>query len=214
MSRSSYSIVLLALVDSRCNFIAVDVGAYGRNSDGAILSNSNFGKALINEKLNIPKKKPLPITNSDFPLVILGDEAFPLTTSIMRPYSGKNLTNDQRIFNYRLSRARRLSENAFGILTQKFRIFMRVLQCEPNNITKIVLAACILHNFIRKNEGCVVSQQNEKSDLIEQRPNLHTLPRRRGRATQEAFALRDQLKNFFNSPEGSVEWQERAALLI
>jgi len=42
----TYSIVLLALVDARHKCLAVDIGAYGKNSDGGILSNSNLGKAL------------------------------------------------------------------------------------------------------------------------------------------------------------------------
>lgn len=46
------------------------------------------------------------------------------------------------------------------------------------------------------------------------RGNLHQLPRLRGRSTEAAFAVREQLKYFLNSPEGSVEWQEQAALAI
>ncbi|XP_060881583.1 uncharacterized protein LOC132953051 [Metopolophium dirhodum] len=36
--------VLLALVDAQYTFLAVDIGAFGKNSDGGILSNSNFEK--------------------------------------------------------------------------------------------------------------------------------------------------------------------------
>ena len=49
----TFSVVLLALVDdAHCNFIAVDVGAYGKNSDGGIFANSNLGKALQQGYLN------------------------------------------------------------------------------------------------------------------------------------------------------------------
>lgn len=138
----------------------------------------------------------------------------------MRPYPGKGLTDDKRIFNYRLSRARRISENAFGILVQKFRIFSRRLQGNPENITTLVLAACVLHNFIRQNEGSNMSALNESKDGTESTRlpgracNLQDLPRLRGGSTGEAFAVREKLKDFFNSPVGSVEWQARAALGI
>lgn len=49
------------------------------------------------------------------PYVFLGDEGFPLKPWFMRPYSGAQLTSlDRKIYNYRLSRARRVIENTFG----------------------------------------------------------------------------------------------------
>lgn len=162
--KKSYSIVLLALVDPSYNFIVVDVGVYGKNSDGGIFSNSNFGKALHNGTLNVPKKRALPETDTELPMVIVADEAFPLKSYIMRPYPGRDLTNDKRIYNYRLSRARRVSENAFGILQQKFRIFTRRVQGKPENITIFVQAACVLHNFIRKNESYNFFEHVENQD--------------------------------------------------
>jgi len=55
------------------------------------------------------------------PFVLVGDEAFPLTTYMMRLYPGKNeMTIEKRIYNYRLSRARRTVENVFGILVSQW----------------------------------------------------------------------------------------------
>ncbi|XP_042910704.1 uncharacterized protein [Parasteatoda tepidariorum] len=212
--KKTYSIVLLALVDARYNFIFLDVGSYGRNSDGGVLSNSNFGKKLSRNQLNIPDKKCLPGTDTKLPMVIVADEAFPLTENIMRPFPGKNLSNEQRIFNYRLSRARRISENVFGILVQKFRMFMRPLQGSPDNITSLVLAACILHNFIRNDENYQVPELTHGADITPvEKSRLQHFPRRRGGENREAFNVREQFKQFFNSEEGSVEWQERRALI-
>lgn len=210
--KKTYSIVLLALVDARYNFIFLDVGRYGRNSDGGVLSNSNFGKKLSRNQLNIPDKKCLPGTDTKLPMVIVADEAFPLTNNIMRPFPGKNLSNEQRIFNYRLSRARRISENVFGIMVQKFRMFMRPLQGSPDNITSVVLAACILHNFIRIDENYKVPELTHGTDTTPvEKSRLQHFPRRKGGENREAFNVREQFKQFFNSEEGSVEWQERRA---
>lgn len=211
--KKSFSIVLLALVDPCYNFIVIDVGGYGKNSDGGILSNSNFGKALQSKRLNIPNKRVLPGTNVELPMVCVADEAFALKTYMMRPYPGKSLTPEKSIFNYRLSRARRVSENAFGILQQKFRIFTRRIQGNPDNITTITVAACILHNCIRKNKNWNMPETSENTSSategLEGHTSLQRLPRIRGRSTEEAFAVRKQLKNYFNSPVGSLSWQQQ-----
>ena len=44
--KGAFSIVLLVVVDARYRFRVVDVGAYGRSSDGGTLSSSAFGTAL------------------------------------------------------------------------------------------------------------------------------------------------------------------------
>lgn len=104
-----FSIVLLAVCDANYLFTSIDVGAYGREGDSQIFWRSNFGKMLKNNTLKIPADASLPNGDSDclLPYVIVGDEAFGLQKNIMRPYPGKNLTYKQRIFNYRLCRARR-----------------------------------------------------------------------------------------------------------
>lgn len=70
-------------------------------------------------KVSLPEPTTLP-NNPDgerFPYTLIGDEAFPLRPYMMWPYPGRALTNDpKRVFNYRLSRARRVIENSFGKL--------------------------------------------------------------------------------------------------
>ncbi|XP_031353101.1 uncharacterized protein LOC116178008 [Photinus pyralis] len=68
--KKTFSLVLLALVDAQYNFIAVDVGAYGKNSDAGILSNSNLGTSLENGSINIPRGKKLPGSDVDLPMII------------------------------------------------------------------------------------------------------------------------------------------------
>nr|CAH7721904.1 unnamed protein product [Callosobruchus chinensis]CAH7741594.1 unnamed protein product [Callosobruchus chinensis] len=112
--KKEFSIVLLALVDADYRFITVDVGGYGRNSDVGIFRSSQLGKKLLSNQLNLPEPK-----------VIVGDEAFPLLRNVMRPYPGALTGNNQenRIYNYRHCRARRVSENAFGIMTKNLGFF-------------------------------------------------------------------------------------------
>lgn len=105
----------------------VDVGANGRISDGRVLKNTIFWQKLSQNQLNIPDARELPGSNKMFPYVFVGDEAFQLLPNFMKPYNRAVLTDEKRIFNHRLSRARRIVENAFGILTSRFKIFQKIL---------------------------------------------------------------------------------------
>ena len=93
------------------------MGCNGRVSDGGVLKNSSLYKALESSSLNIPQPKRFPGRDKLIPFMIVADDVFPLRTDIMKPYSQTGLTTERWIFNYRLSRARRIVENAFGILS-------------------------------------------------------------------------------------------------
>ena len=121
--KNSFSIVLLALVDANYRFIYIDVGCNGRISDGGVFRNSSLSLALSENSLNMPDPRIVDGDDSPLPYVVVADDAFPLKTYIMKPYSQRGLTPEKRIFNYRFSRARRIVENAFGILASRFRNF-------------------------------------------------------------------------------------------
>lgn len=82
-----------------------------------IFSNSNIGKALLSNTFSAPGNKILPGTDISAPHLIIGDKAFHLKTYPMRPYPKPQLCNLRKNkFNYRVSRARKVFDNAFGIL--------------------------------------------------------------------------------------------------
>lgn len=150
--KGDFSMVLLALVDADLKFIYVDVGTNGRISDGGVWSKSTLKQAFDSGLLNIPSPDYLPGTNAKVPFVIVADDAFPLGNNLMKPYPGagrKTLPADQRIFNYRLSRARRVVENAFGILAARFQIFKTKIPLNISTTKLLTLAACVLHNLLR-----------------------------------------------------------------
>ncbi|XP_065193049.1 uncharacterized protein LOC135824248 [Sycon ciliatum] len=76
--KNSNSIVLLAVADAKYRFLAVDIGESGRHSDGGVLSNSVFGKALENASLGVPAPDQSVPELGEFPYCLVGDEAFPL----------------------------------------------------------------------------------------------------------------------------------------
>lgn len=206
--KNEHSIVLLALVDAYYRFIMIDVGAYGRNSDGGIYQESLMGKMFHSNQLNVPPNKPINENTEPLPYIIVADAAFPLKTYLLKPYSKAKLYNNtpNKIFNYRISRARRTVENAFGILRARFRVFQGPLLVQPNMVDKIVLAACCLHNLLSEN-----TQEREdfldESDTGSHNDGLIDIGPLNRNPTQEAIQVREAFKNYFISPEGRVPWQ-------
>ncbi|KFM78308.1 hypothetical protein X975_12552, partial [Stegodyphus mimosarum] len=105
---------------------------------------------LQNNLLDLPSPTPLIPGSEPVNYFMVADEAFPLKRYLMRPYPGRKISHQQRIFNYRLSRARRVVENAFGILLNRFRIMIQPIQLPPVTVDKIVSVCCCLHNFLRE----------------------------------------------------------------
>ena len=161
----------MALVDHSYKFTYVDIGNYGSNADSAIFRNSQFGLRFIQGQLALPARKLLP----DFPQAgliphcFIANEAFPLRPDMMKPYPrgerGNKLPEDKLVFNYRLSRARRISENAFRILVQRWRVFDRRMCLSDHNAIKVIQAATILHNF------CIPALLNV-DNLLQQLDNM------------------------------------------
>jgi hypothetical protein len=97
----------------------------------------------------VPPDEPLFEENVSVPYVIVGHEGFPLKRFILRPFpKDRNLDSKRRIFNYRLCRCRRVVENAFGILAQRWHVFFRPINCKLELVNKIVKATTVLQNFI------------------------------------------------------------------
>jgi len=146
----------------------------------------------------------LPNSNIELPHVIVADEGFPLYKHIMRPYPGIQLRQNvsNKIYN---SRARRVSENAFGILAKKFRIYSQKLQISPEHLDKVIMATVCLHNFLRgDDENLWQPGELETNDTT---LGMQDILRVGGNATNEAFAIRDSFNSYFNSNEGRVLWQ-------
>lgn len=141
----------MAIVDPQYKFICIDVGGYGKNSDGGIFEASAMGKRFASGTLNVPPDRPLPGGGDHVPCVLIGDEAFTLSPYLMRPFPYRQARHDnnKEKFNYHLCRARRVVENAFGIMAHKWRLFLRPLEVKDETTTKLVKAACLLHNFLR-----------------------------------------------------------------
>ncbi|XP_067627949.1 uncharacterized protein, partial [Eurosta solidaginis] len=208
-----FSILLLAACDAKYTFTAVSVGAYGSQSDGGVFHATKFGEDLLESRLPLPPDVPLPSTSQPVPHYFVGDCAFPLKNNLMKPYPGSNTTREQRIFNYRLSRARRVIENAFGILTARWIVLKATMDFYPENAEKIVLACLVLQNFIMMHDTqrwyCPQNFTNGewRNELANCGGPLHNVQTFRRRGPTSAYELREHLKNYFNN-DGAVPFQD------
>lgn len=208
--KSFFSIVLMASVDADGLFTTVDVGEVGRNSDGAVFRSSGLGRCLESGTLNLPSPKPLPSTNNNehFPFYFVVDEAFPLKHNIMRPYPKRILDKKKRIFNFRLSRARKSVECAFGMLVSKFRLFEGPICCKEETINSVIRSACVLHNFIRVHQGIYSCSQFFMNELPINNQEFQVQPQpQQARANSQAQQLREKLSDYFMTPTGAISYQ-------
>lgn len=218
-----FSIVLMAMCDANYCFTLIDVGNYGKDNDAHIFNESDMGKAFLANRMNIPS--PNMVDRYKLPYVISSDEIFALKPWLMKPFPGKGLDEKQAIFNYRLSRCRRTIENAFGILSARWRIFRRPIRAAPETVDGIIKACLCLHNYLRLTEnaqyiptGFVDSEdgsgninpgdwrsivQNEEGAF---RPTC--TGRSFNRSAHHAKQIRENFKGYFNSKVGSLPWQK------
>lgn len=224
--KSFFSIVLMALVDADYNFIFVDIGCQGRISDGGVFRNCQLYTKIEDNDLNLPRPSPLIGRTLKIPFVFLGDAAFPLSEHIMKPYAGQHpKQSPERIFNYRLSRARRIVENAFGIASSVFRVLRKPMLLEPEKAELIVMTVICLHNFLRRSqtsrniytppgsldrevngEAIPGNWRNDDQTMSSLLP-MRNMPRR---SRPTATNTRLELTEYFCS-NGAVSWQNRYA---
>ena len=158
------------------------------------------------------------------PFVFLDHEPFALKRYTMKSFPQQGLNEERRIYNYRHSRARRISENLFGILANRWRIFFTVIKLEPEYVENIILTALTLHNMLIKssNSANVCRPPTLADNLLEdgeigegewrfsERPTetFYSLevPRTGHNASLDAKSVRNKFMEYFVN-DGAVDWQ-------
>ena len=172
-----YSIILMALVDAKYRFIWASVGFPGNTHDYRLFQSTELWSQIIEGKCipNVVQQVeivddpqivetddiPQQVEIVDVPPLILGDGAFPLRTWIMKPHGDAILTPEKRYFNFRHSRARLVTEGAFGRLKSTFRVLFRKCECDKETVKLYGLACVVLHNL------CI-----ERGDLVPRKFDL------------------------------------------
>lgn len=201
----------MAITSASQRFIAIDVGAPGRHSDSGVFSRCALGAAILNGNITFPAPRPYPGTDGEpQPCVIVSDGAFPLRPNLMRPFPGRGISREQRIYNYRHSRARRSSESTFGGAAVKWRVLYTRISTKPHTTISTVKAVCLLHNFLYDTNpepqrppgnftppmpGTSINVEDAEDEDLEEF------------ATPQALRLREALMAYFVN-ENPLPWQD------
>lgn len=109
-----------------------------------------------------------------------------------------------------MSRSRRVTENAFGILAGRWRIFRKPIIAKPENIEHYTRACIVLRSFLIETDQQYADYFNADGTLIEggwrsEEDGFQSLRPRIGmNFSREADDVRNSFKDYFNSEEGSV----------
>lgn len=218
------SLVLLGVSDADYCFIYTNIGSQGRISDGGVLKNTDLWRDIESSNLQLPTESPLPGRFIKVPYVFVADDAFALHQHFLKPYPGdQEAGSTKRIFNYRLSRARRIIENVFGILSSVFRVLRQPLLLKPEKCVTVVQTCTYLHNFLRKSS----TSRNvyTPSGSFDEEVNGHVIPgswredngnntsfvplqNRPRRSYKSCLAMRDEFAQYCVSEVGKVSWQD------
>ena len=143
--KNFYSIVLMGMVDAKYRFIWASAGFPGNSHDSLIFQATNLyaqiaeGKTLSNALFEESGIK--------IPPLLLGDAAFPFKPWLLKPYTNAVLTHEQSYFNYRLSRARMVTECAYGMLKGRWRVLSRKAENQKETVRTVTLACIVMHNI-------------------------------------------------------------------
>ncbi|XP_049271307.1 uncharacterized protein LOC119391642 [Rhipicephalus sanguineus] len=209
-----YSMILLAVVDHRYCFKYINVGAPGRCHDAYV-----YGRSWLCEKIErgLLASPVAIIEHCPVKPLILCDQAFPLTETLLKPFPSASpgcqqneirhiccyelvtgihsivwYRSTKAIFNYNLSKTRRIVENAFGRLKVRFRFTMKRMECKLANARQAIKTACILHNICESFRDAVEQHWEQDAQtfqaLYEQPFHTTTVSTGQGEEVRQALA--------------------------
>ena len=210
-----FSIPILALVDADYKFQWVEFGGLGHMSDAQIFPETDLRQDLEDGSINRPAPCPLtddPEDTTDVSYYIVSDDAFALKDYCMKSYSRHSMSPKELIFNYRLPRARRVVENAFGLLAQRFRVMLSTCELIPENTRTVMKCCTTLYNLLLDRlppPQDAVGREDAHMDVLPGAWREHVIwtEQPQPRANTDGKKVRETLADFFGSPAGIIPWQ-------
>ena len=108
----------MAIAGPEYECLYAGVGSNGRINDSGIWNKTSLLQGIQDGSVKLLNDEKLPngeITS----YVFLGDDDFAVKRFMMKPFPQQDVTRERRIYNYRHSRVRGISEDMFGILAHR-----------------------------------------------------------------------------------------------
>lgn len=131
--KTSYSITVQGVVDSRGIFTDICIGWPGSLSDDKVLE-----KSALFERANRGLLKDV---------WIAGNSGFPLMDWLLVPYTHSNLTWTQHAFNEKIDETQRVSKEAFRRLKARWACLQKRTEVKLQDLPVVLGACCVLHNI-------------------------------------------------------------------
>ena len=142
-------------MDCDKKFIDVFCGEPGAMHDARLLRKSEIYKKI--------EDNPEFISNN----LIIGDSAYPNLRWLITPHKDNgHLSDEQKLYNYKLSATRIVVEHAFGLLKCRFRRLRKLDNTDLQLCSQIVMVCCILHNICISQNDVIEAPENDFNQLV------------------------------------------------
>ena len=134
-TKGFHSLLLQVVVDHSCCFWNYNIRWCSSIHDYNLFCKSHIGKYCLSEKL--------------LPYALLGDVAYQPRPWMFTPYLGSKdgFTREQEHWNFIKSSSQMCVEHAFGILKLRWRILLKIMDCQLRHVPAHVTTCLLLHNL-------------------------------------------------------------------
>ena len=155
-----YSYLVQGVVDSCGLFLSVATGFPGSLHDARMLRLTDMYWAAEDEHILV--QPTLVIGGAVIRPLVVGDTAYPSRTWLIRPFKNNGrLTPEKVKFNKEVSKARIVSEHAFGYTKGRWRVLLKRLDEDCDRVPDTITACCVLHNI------CILENDDTEIDPID-----------------------------------------------
>jgi hypothetical protein len=172
-------LTIIALVDQRKRFLDVEIGWPGSVADSRVFENSYLSRhyeAALAELGTTPLATGDDGAEENIPAFILGDSAYKNSRHLVTTFKVTECDADDSVnhLNSRLSKARYIVENTFGLLKGRFQVYEKPLRCAIRYVpfaVHLIASTCVLHNFLLDADDHFEDEEALMQEIEERRAN-------------------------------------------